>query len=180
MLLMRVCPRMHKCACAWRIATRHTVLMRVCGAGEITSFKRIWRNSAGKVVVEGTDWAAGGVFARLLYATYSEEYFSEWGAGYNPGGAGAFNGWALYDFGKPGCKSFARSRGAPPRLVNAWNYNSDYQNGTVRMHATTSRAHHARRGGASTPRAEILPQLCAEAACVHASGGMHAGHRAAV
>jgi hypothetical protein len=107
-------------------------------AGKITAFRRIWRSptppshapESEPEQTLGTDWAAGGAFAELLYSTYSEKYFQEWSAKYNPMGRGGFDKeWVMYDFGKPG--SGAQDRQAAPTLLDAWTYDSKYDGNTV-------------------------------------------------
>jgi hypothetical protein len=54
-------------------------------AGEVVSFRRRWEQENG-TVVEGTDFAANGAFASILYSTYSEKECRKWAAHYNPAG----------------------------------------------------------------------------------------------
>lgn len=77
----------------------------------------------------GTNWAAEGVFAQLLYSQYSEKYFEDWSLTYSPMGDGFAQEWVRYDFGKPG--SGAQDRQAAPKLVDAWTYDSKYDGNTV-------------------------------------------------
>lgn len=107
--------------------------------GKITTFRRVWKGAPSDPFdpssesedseTLGTDWAAEGVFAELLYSTYSEKYFEDWSAAYDPMGRDAFKGWVLYDFGKPG--SGSQDRQAFPKLVDAWTYDSKYDGNTV-------------------------------------------------
>lgn len=52
------------------------------------SFKRQWRRRDGSIE-EGTDFAANGTFAQLLYSTYSEKDCARWAARYSPAGKAA-------------------------------------------------------------------------------------------
>jgi hypothetical protein len=78
------------------------------------SFRRIWRRANGTTEM-GTDWAAGGQFAAIVYSTYSEQHYMDWGARYNPGGRGAVNS----DFSKPGSGAVgAKDRQTTPEFVS--------------------------------------------------------------
>ena len=109
------------------------------GAGRITTFRRVWSTTQAASDVSnvsdssealGTDWAAAGVFAELLYSTYSEKYFEDWSATYDPMGRDGFAlDWVRYDYGKPG--SGGQDRQSRPNLVDAWTYDSKYDENTV-------------------------------------------------
>jgi hypothetical protein len=118
------------------------MLTIACSAGKITTFRRVWNNThtdpfdvlASNTSTLGTDWAADGVFAEILYATYSEEYFSGWWVSkYDAMGIGLSGfestSWVQHDFGKPG--STAQDRQVAPKLVDAWTYDSKYDDNTV-------------------------------------------------
>ena len=108
-------------------------------AGKITTFRRVWNatdvasdgSEASKDSESlGTDWAAEGVFAELLYSTFSEKYFADWSASYDPMGPEGFDlNWVRYDYGKPG--SGGADRQARPKLLDAWTYDSKYDENTV-------------------------------------------------
>ena len=57
-------------------------------AGDVLSFQRLWRKRDGSVE-EGTDFAANGTFASLLYSTYTEADCKRWAARYTPEGEAA-------------------------------------------------------------------------------------------
>eukprot|EP00892_Ulva_mutabilis_P005410 jgi/Ulvmu1/3240/UM150_0013.1 len=95
--------------------------------GAITQLRRTWPADDGKDH-PGTDWAAGGVFGQLQYSTYSEQYFKDWGAGYNPVGAGWYDvPWMRYDYGKPGAGDAAQDRSVAPEVMSVNLYTGEYQ-----------------------------------------------------
>lgn len=81
--------------------------------GDVVSFRRIWHRANGTTEM-GTDWAAGGSFAAIVYSTYSEAHYMDWGEQYISGGRGAVN----EDFSKPGSGSAgAKDRHTAPEFV---------------------------------------------------------------
>ena len=82
----------------------------------MTSFRRIWTDAAGQQTL-GTDWAAEGTFAELLYSTYSEAHYAQWRATYCPDGGDSDDSW--HRFGKPGMDAAAhvQDRQAAPTFV---------------------------------------------------------------
>jgi hypothetical protein len=112
-------------------------------AGKLTTFRRLWSSDtpassdasvSNSSRTSGTDWAADGVFAEILYATYSEKHFADWWAlKYDAMGIGLEGfkntSWVLHDFGKPG--STAQDKQVAPKLVDAWTYDSKLDDNTV-------------------------------------------------
>lgn len=98
--------------------------------------RRTWPDDDG-AQHPGTDWAAGGTFAQLQYATYSEDYFKRWGTQYNPAGAGWYDvPWMRYDYGKPGSAPAAKDRMATPEVVSVNLYKGEYDKQIVRTIAS--------------------------------------------
>lgn len=98
--------------------------------------RRTWPDDDG-AQHPGTDWAAGGKFAQLQYATYSEDYFKRWGTQYNPAGTGWYDvPWMRYDYGKPGSAPAAKDRMATPEVVSVNLYKGEYDKQIVRTIAS--------------------------------------------